>query len=115
MAVTRFVATFSRRASSAALMSRVSSSSARCSPGCIALGAMLWSSVIIDNLDVCRASRSVRPLKEDAPLIIHADAVLALAIACQRFEPVAGQCRQVLKDVGGFDPIELEPRRPLDA
>jgi hypothetical protein len=61
------------------------------------------------------ARRSVRPLKADTPLIVHADAVLALAIALQRFEPVAGQCRQVLKDVGGFDPIELEPGRPLDS
>src|SRR6185503_9922417 len=96
-------------------MSSASSSSANCSPGCIALDAMVCSSVIIDNLDVRRARRSVRPLKADAPLIVNPDAVLALAIAFQRFEPVAGQRRQVLTDVGRFKAIELEPRRSLDA
>src|SRR6267378_3234013 len=76
---------------------------------------MVCSSVIIDNLDVRRARGSIRPLKTDAPLIVDADAVLPLPIALQRFEPVPGQRRQIMKDVRGFEPIEFEPSRPLDA
>src|SRR3990172_1391099 len=76
---------------------------------------MVCSSVIIDNLDVRRARRSIWPLKTDAPLIVDADAVLPLPIALQRFEPVAWQRRQITKDVRGFKAIELEPRGPLDA
>src|SRR6267378_3732528 len=76
---------------------------------------MVCSSVIIDNLDVRRAMRSIRPLKTDAPLIVDADAVLPLAIALQRFEPVARQRREIMKDVRSFKAIELEPSRSLDA
>src|SRR5438105_4659179 len=76
---------------------------------------MVCSSVIIDNFDVRRARRSIWPLKTDAPLIVDADAVLAFPITLQRFEPVAGQRRQIMQDVGGFKAIELEPSRPLDA
>src|SRR5213592_4522470 len=76
---------------------------------------MMCSSVIIDNLDVRRARRSIRPLKTDPPLIVDADAVRALPIALQRFKPVAGQRRQIMKDVRGFKAIELEPSGPLDA
>src|SRR6266850_1896623 len=76
---------------------------------------MVCSSVIIHNLDVRRARRSIRPLKTDAPLIVDADAVLPLSIALQRLKPVAGQRRQIMKDVRGFKTIELEPSGPLDA
>src|SRR5687768_15728635 len=76
---------------------------------------MMFTSVIIDNLDVRRARRSIWPLKTDAPLIVDADAVLPLPVALQRFEPVAGQRRQIMKDVRGLQAIELEPRGPLDA
>src|SRR5437867_10418629 len=76
---------------------------------------MMCSSVIIDNLDVRRARRSSRPLKTDAPLIVDADAVLPLPIALQRFEPVAGQRRQVMEDVRRFKAIEFEPSGSLDA
>jgi hypothetical protein len=75
---------------------------------------MMCPSVIIDNLDVRWPRRSIRPLETDAPLIVDADAVLPLAIALQRFEPVSRQRRQILKDVRGFEAIELEPSRPLD-
>src|SRR4051812_29483815 len=76
---------------------------------------MMYSSVIIDNLDVRRARRPIWPFKTDAPLIVDADAVLPLPIALQRFEPVARQRRQIMKDVRRFETIELEPSRPLDA
>src|ERR1700730_13609971 len=76
---------------------------------------MMFSSVIIDNLDIRRARRPIRPLKTNAPLIVDADAVLPLPIALQRFEPVARQRRQIMKDVRSFEAIELEPSGPLDA
>ena len=40
---------------------------------------------------------------------------MALPVALQRFAPVAGQRRQILKDVRGFKAIELEPSGALDA
>src|SRR5258708_1026070 len=76
---------------------------------------MVCSSVIIDDLDVRRAGRSIRPFKTDAPLIVDPDSVLTLPIALQRFEPVTGQRRQIIQDVRGFKAIELEPSGPLDA
>src|SRR5258708_39956980 len=76
---------------------------------------MMFSSVIIDNFDIRRARRPIRPLKTNAPLIVDANAVLPLPIALQRFEPVARQRRQITKDMRGFETIELEPSRPLDA
>ena len=41
--------------------------------------------------------------------------ILPFPIALQRFEAVAGQRRQIMKDVRGFKAIELEPSGPLDA
>jgi hypothetical protein len=76
---------------------------------------MVCSSVIIDNLDVRRARRSIRPLKTHAPLIVDSDAVLPFSITLQRLEPIAGQRRQIMEDVRGFKAIELEPGRSLDA
>jgi hypothetical protein len=46
--------------------------------------------VVIDNLDVDRAGRAFGPLKADPPLVIDTDAVFALPIALQIFQPVAG-------------------------
>jgi len=46
----------------------------------------MWKlSVIVDDLDVVRVS--VSPPKADAPLIVDADAVLALSITAQCLEP----------------------------
>ena len=46
----------------------------------------MCSPVIIDDLDVRRARRSIRPLKTNTPLVVDPDAVLPLAIALQRLE-----------------------------
>jgi hypothetical protein len=45
--------------------------------------------MVIDDLDIDRARRALRPLKANPPLIVDADAVLALPIALKRFQPVA--------------------------
>jgi hypothetical protein len=46
--------------------------------------------MVINNLDIDRAGRATWPLKTDPPLVVEADAVLALAFAPQGFQPVAG-------------------------
>ncbi len=49
--------------------------------------------MIIDNFDfVCVAAV---PAKADSPLIVHADAVLALAPAFQRLEAIAGRYKHL--------------------
>jgi hypothetical protein len=58
--------------------------------------------VIVDNLDVRRTQRSVRPLKTDPPLLVDADAVLPLTIAGQGFETISGQGGKVLERLSLF-------------
>ena len=69
--------------------------------------------MVIDEFHVRRTLGG--PPKAQTKLIVDADAVLPLPIALQRFEPVAGQRRQIMKDVRGVKAVELEPRGPLDA
>src|SRR6516225_8531105 len=45
--------------------------------------------MVINNLNIDRAGRAAGPLKTDPPLIVDADAVLALPIALEGFQPVA--------------------------
>src|SRR5882724_37251 len=106
----RFVGTFILRASSAALSSSTSSSSAKCSPGWIAAIAITVLLVIIDNLHVGRPGRSGGPLKAQAPLIVYANAVLALPVAKQRLKSIAGQRSQVSERCGRLQTIQLHPR-----
>ena len=49
-----------------------------------------------------------------APLVVDADAVLALAVALQRFQPVARRREQVLERPRLAQVQQLAPRRPLD-
>ena len=55
---------------------------------------MIAPLVIINDLDI--VSIVLAPYKTDSPLIIDADAVLALAVAAQFFQMVAGRNPQVL-------------------
>jgi hypothetical protein len=48
--------------------------------------------VIIDNFDF--VSVPLTPHKANPPLIVNTNTALALAIAFQPFEPIAGQCRK---------------------
>src|SRR5690348_6086696 len=47
--------------------------------------------VIVHDLHVARALCTLRPLKADPPLIVNADAVLALPVSFQGLEPVPRQ------------------------
>src|SRR5271157_353014 len=113
--VTRFVGTFILRASSAALSPSSSSSSARCSPGWIAAIAMAILLVIIDNLHIRRPRRAAGPLEAHAPLIVVANAVLALAVATQRFKTVARQRGKIPKRRGRLQTVQLQARGTLDS
>jgi len=64
-----------------ALLSSASSSSARCSPGWIAVTAIAILRMIVNNLNVRWARRPIGPLEANPPLVVYADAVLALAVA----------------------------------
>src|SRR3990172_2811406 len=112
--VTRLVGTFSWRASSAALMWSAFSSSARCSPGGISMRAMYFSLVILHDFDTDRPGRTVWPLKTDPPLVVDANAVLALPVAAERFEAVARQAGKVHECRGRLQTVELELRGPLN-
>ena len=57
----------------------------------------------------------VGPRETNAPLVIDADTVLAFAIACQRFKPVAGQDSQVPKGGRRLQPIQLHPGGAFNA
>ena len=59
--------------------------------------------MIVDDLNVDRADRASRPLKTDPPLIVDADAVLALPVTAQGLETVARQCGKVLQTLRRFD------------
>jgi hypothetical protein len=76
---------------------------------------MVRSLVVIDNLHVHRARRFLRPLKADPPLVVDANAVLALSVALHGLEAVAGQCCQILQCVGGLDPVQRETGGPFKA
>ena len=51
--------------------------------------------MVINDLNIYRAGRSGRPFEAYPPLVIDTDAVLAFAVAFQRFKAVAGQHREI--------------------
>ena len=53
--------------------------------------------MVIDNLNIDRAGRVLRPLKANPPLIIDTDAVLALPVALEGFQPIAGKGGEVFQ------------------
>jgi hypothetical protein len=71
--------------------------------------------MVIDDLNIYRAWRSGRPFKAYPPLIIDADAILAFAVALQRFKTVAGQRRKVLDRRSRFQTVKLHASGPLNA
>src|SRR5712664_159634 len=107
--VTRLVGTFILRASSAALRSSASSSSARCSPGWIAAIAITILLVIIGNFHVGRPGWPVEPFKAQAPLIVNANAVLAFAVTKQGLKPIARQRGEISERCGRLQTVQLHP------
>src|ERR1700690_1300260 len=73
------------------------------------------SSVIVDNFYVRRPRGPVCPFKADSPLIVNANAVLALAIARQGFEAVAGERREIPNRGGSLHTVELQARGSFES
>src|SRR5574341_1665686 len=84
-------------------------SSRRISPGWIGWSSFLraiWTpSMIVNDLDVVRVPRS--PDEADSPPVIDADAMLSLAGAFQRLEPVARGDPQVVQRPGAVQVQQL--------
>src|ERR1700693_1614123 len=72
-------------------------------------------SVIVNNFHVGRPPRPGRPLKADSPLIVNANAVLALAIPGQGFEAVAGERCKISNRGSSLQTIELQSRGSLES
>jgi len=53
--------------------------------------------MVVNNLHVGWAGAFFSPFKANPPLVIDADAVLALSVPPQRFKTVSGQYGKVLK------------------
>src|SRR5208337_1724265 len=103
--VIRLAGTDSCRASSVGVMLSSSSSSARISPGWMAVSCAC-SFVIVHDLDVAWPGLAHFPLETNPPLRVNADAVLAGPIAAQGLEPVAWQGPQILKTGRGIEDFE---------
>lgn len=68
--------------------------------------------MIVDNLDVMGIA--ALPSETDPPLIIDAATMLALALALQRFKPIARRHGERLEERGGMDLHELAQRDAPD-
>ena len=71
--------------------------------------------MIINNLEILGSGGSFGPFEANPPLVVDADAVLALAITLERFEAVAWQRGKILKSDSRIQAVDLQPCRPGDA
>jgi hypothetical protein len=71
--------------------------------------------VVIDNLNIHRTRRAVRPFEAYAPPVVDADAVLTFSVAPEGLEPVSGQDGKVAECVGRFEPVQLQASGAFDA
>ena len=63
------------------------------------------SSVVVDDLNL--VSLCVAPTKDDSPLLVDADAVVAGPVSSKRLEPVARRGPEIPEFVGGVDRVQL--------
>jgi hypothetical protein len=70
--------------------------------------------VIVHDLDVFGSGGSLAPFETHSPLVVGADAVLALPIALQRFEAIPGQGRQIFERRRRIESVDLQTCRALD-
>src|SRR5512134_3748560 len=76
---------------------------------------MTRPSVVIHDLDLRRARRAFRPLETHPPLVVDANAPLALAIALQGFQPVSCEAGQVAGAGRRFQAADAHQRLLTDA
>jgi hypothetical protein len=67
----------------------------------------------VDDLDVCRTAH--RTAKAHAVPVVHADTVLADAVALERFEPVSRRHAQIVETPRDLQLPQLASRYRLDA
>jgi len=70
--------------------------------------------VIVDNLNVRRATCVLRPFEANATLHVHANAELPHPVAFQGFEMIAGQAPQILKACRGIENLETLLRPSIE-
>ena len=64
--------------------------------------------MVVDNLDLRRSARTLRPLEKEPPLHIDADAELPGPGPLQTLKPIAGQSSQLFKArcrIKNFEPL----------
>ena len=71
--------------------------------------------MIINDLHVRRAEGVFGPFKASPPLIIDANAVLALPVASERFKAVAGQYGKVFKHDSRIQSVQLQTGSTFDS
>jgi hypothetical protein len=107
LTISLILVTGTRRSRASLLMlspSGVIRSSRRTSPGCTGGSRRLFAIhalpvlVIVHDLHI--VSVPVVPDDADTILIVDPNAVLSTPIACERFEPVAGECHKITEVVG---------------
>ncbi|MCP1771378.1 hypothetical protein J2T38_000170 [Neisseria perflava] len=59
-------------------------------------------------------SMAVLPNKTDTPLVVNANAVLALPIAAERFKAVAGRDAQEIQTCNGVELLQFAQCNPLN-
>jgi hypothetical protein len=62
--------------------------------------------VVINYLDIDGSGGAFWPFETNPPLVIDADAELALSIALERFQPVAGQGGKVFQTCRDLQAVE---------
>ena len=67
--------------------------------------------MIVGDLDI--PGRAIAPYKAEPPLIVDANAVLALTIAAQSLQPVTGRHPQIVQLPGGINGQKLRAGAPL--
>ena len=72
----------------------------------------ILASVVIDYLNATRIA--INPAETNAPLAVDANAVLALALILQRFQPVGGRYSQVIQSLRRIEHPQLAPCHILD-
>src|SRR5579859_1151191 len=116
MPVMRFTGTSIWRESSAAVMPSSRNSSARCSPGWMGVRAKLViPSVIVDDLHIDRARRSIGPREADPPLIVYSNRELPGTIAFECFKSISRQCGQIGEAGGRVKAIKPQLGLPSKA
>lgn len=66
--------------------------------------------MVVNNFYVGWPWRPARPFKADSPLVVNANAVLALAVADEGFKTIAGQDGQIAERGSRLKTIKLQAR-----